>query len=76
MYYKKPSGRAARLLLMIDVILRNVVLQAMSAGRVADAVDDEPVVIEVVTLGNIRQMTAGGQVEHLALLVADEGIRA
>ena len=59
---------------MFAFALWNVVLQTDSAGLVADAVDDEPIVIEVIPLRCGGKVAAGRKVEDLALLVSDEGI--
>ena len=50
--------------------LRCIVLHTDLAGTVPDTVYDEPIIIEVVSLRYRREITASGQVEHLAFTIA------
>ena len=46
----------------------------MSAGRILGDINDPPIIVHIVPLGNVGQMTAGRQVEHLAFLISDKCI--
>ena len=49
-----------------------IVLQTNLARTISDTVDYEPIIVKIVSLRNIREVTAGRKVEYFTFLIADK----
>lgn len=67
------NNKSGLLFILLSVLfLRNVILHTYLTGSISCDIYYPPIVVEIVSLGFSRKMTAGGKMEHLTLLVAYE----